>query len=504
MSLMLSILKQAALHPKRVAIVDDKREYTYGQIMGGAFYMAEHISHATSANHIGLMLPTSGAFPIALLGCWLARRVPVPLNYLLSKDELAYLIDDSDVDTVYTAQPMLEYLGGRENLPDNVRFNRMEDVQFNGLPEPRWPPYFSRDEVAVLLYTSATTGKPKGVMLTHGNLQSNVKASIEHAQLTSMDTFLGVLPQFHSFGLTVLTLLPLTIGSKVVYTARFQPRKVVELIREHDANAYIGVPSMFSAMLNIKEAAPEDFQRLRILVSGGEPLPTAVYEAFEDRFGVKLLEGYGLTETAPVATWCTPSANRRYSVGRALPGVDVMILDEHDQPLPPNEEGEIVVAGANVMKGYYKLPDLTNEAMVDVIPRGSSKPVTAFRTGDIGHVDPEGYLYITGRKKEMLIISGENVFPREIEEIIDQHPDVTAAAVIGKQDGMRGEVPIAFIEVVENSNPDPEKIRQFCRDRLASYKIPKEVHIVDELPRAPTGKVLRRMLQQPVEQVVPT
>ena len=214
MSLLFSILKQALFNPRRTAVVDDRRSYSYAEIIGGAFYLAEDIVHGTSASNIGLLLPTSGAFPIAMLGCWLARRTPVPLNYLLSKDELNYVIEDSDIDTIYTVQAMIDHLGGEENLPQGVKICRMDEMKFTGLPELRWPPYFSRDDVAALVYTSATTGKPKGVMLTHGNLQSNVVAAIKHAQLTRADVFLGVLPQFHSFGLTVLTLVPLSIGSK--------------------------------------------------------------------------------------------------------------------------------------------------------------------------------------------------------------------------------------------------------------------------------------------------
>ena len=439
MSLLFSLLKQAVFNPRRTAVVDDKRSYTYAEIVGGAFYLAEDIAHATSANHIGLLLPTCGAFPIAMLGCWLARRTPVPLNYLLSPEELAYVIEDSDIDTLYTVQAMIDFLGGEDKLPRGVKIRRMDKLKFSGLPEPRWPPYYSRDDLAVLIYTSATTGRPKGVMLTHGNLQSNVRAAIEHSKLTSADVFLSVLPQFHCLGLTIMTLVPLSIGSKVVYSARFQPRKVIELMREHKPDAFVGVPSMFGALMTVKDAAREDFNTIRLFVSGGEPLPNSLAEAFEDRFGMHILEGYGLTETSPVTNWCTPTQNKPYSVGTSVPGVTVMVVDENFQPLPANEDGEIVIAGPNVMKGYYKLPEMTNEVMAHIIPRGSSKPLRAFKTGDIGHIDDDGFLFITGRKKEMIIVAGENVFPREIEEVLNRHPAVHASAVIGKQDGVRGE-----------------------------------------------------------------
>lgn len=495
MSLLRPILLKALKHPKQVAVIDDRGSYSYAKLAAGSCFVAREIKNATNARHVGVMLPTSGAFPLTILGAWLAGRVPVPLNYLLAKEELQYVIRDSDIDTLITSTQMLEFIGGAGVIPDGIKVVELEKVNFKGIPPLRWPPNPADDDLAVLLYTSGTSGKPKGVMLTHGNIQSNAFAAVEHAGITKADTFLGVLPQFHSFGLTVLTLLPLVIGAKVVYTARFVPRKIVSLIEEHRPDIFIAVPSMYGALLSVKGATPDSFKSIRLAVSGAEPLPDATYDAFHERFAVKLYEGYGLTETSPATNWSTPDKNKRHSVGTALPGVGNYIVDNDNKILGPNEDGEIILTGPNLMKGYYKLNEQTAEVITTITPPGSDKPVRAFRTGDIGRLDDEGFLYITGRKKEMLIVGGENVFPREIEEVINTHPSVAASAVIGKQDGMRGEVPIAFVELNEGATFDEAAIRNHCRESLAQFKVPKEIRALEKLPRNPTGKIMRRALK---------
>jgi long-chain acyl-CoA synthetase len=304
-----------------------------------------------------------------------------------------------------------------------------------------------------------------------------------------------VLPQFHSFGLTVLTVLPLVLGAKVIYSARFQPRKIVELMREHQPDIFVGIPSMYGALLSVKSAGPEDFASLSVAIAGGEPLPDAVFEQFYERFGVRILEGYGLTETSPITHWSTQERNRRHSVGRPVPRLRQFVVDEHDRVLGVNEEGEILLSGPNVMQGYYNLPAETDQALAWLTPPGESQAVRCLRTGDMGRIDEEGFLYITGRKKEMLIIGGENVFPREIEEVLNHHSAVHASAVIGQHDSMRGEVPVAFIEAEEGQTANEAELRSYCREHLAGYKVPRRIHVVEALPRGATGKILRRKLR---------
>ena len=497
MSILRRIMYHALRRPRRVALVDDQREYNFLTIGAGSLHVAKAVSAATSRDKVGIMLPTGGAFSLALLGCWLAGKTPVPLNYLLSQDELDHVVADSGIDVILTAGKMIEAVAGLgvdvDKLPGPPRRVLMEQMKFKGLPPLRVPPKLADDDLAVLLYTSGTSGKPKGVMLSEGNLRSNIEDCLLHAGLTRCDVFLGVLPQFHTFGLTVLTLLPLYSGARAVYTARFNPRKVQELIVQHRPDLFVGVPSMLNAMLGVKNATAQDWSSLRYVICGGEPLPQSVFNGFQERFGVHLLEGYGLTETSPVTNWSTPEHNRLHSVGRALPRVRNFIVDDQGRPLGPDQEGEILIAGPNVMLGYYQLPELTDQAIVELDVPGEGG-VRCFRTGDIGKLDAEGYLFITGRKKEMLIISGENVFPREIEEVLNQHPSVHASAVIGRPDDSRGEVPIAFVELEDGADFDEPALRKHCRDRIASFKVPKEIRRLDALPRNPTGKIMRRAL----------
>lgn len=497
MALLRPILKQAILHPTRPAVTDDLRTWSYGKLAGGAFFLADAIKKHTDKPNVGLMLPTSGAFPAALLGTWQAGRTAVPLNYLLSKEDLHYVIRDSGLDTIFTATKLLDVIG-EDSIPEGIKVVKLDQLSFKGLPPVRWPAKPRDEDLALLLYTSGTSGKPKGVMLNHGALDSNVRAIISHAHLGQTNKFLGVLPQFHAFGVTALTLMPLFLGAEVIYTARFVPRKLIELMREHKPNVFIAVPSMFGALLSVKSACAEDFASLDFAVSGAEPLPQSIFDAYRDKFSCHLLEGYGLTETAPVTNWSTPQQNKLHAVGRALPGVNNYIVDDDNKVLGPDEDGEILIAGPNVMDGYWHQPEQTEAVFteIDVPGTGPGKgKVKAFRTGDIGKIDPDGYLYITGRKKEMLIVGGENVFPREIEEVLNMHPTVKASAVVGKKDDMRGEVPIAFVEIEEDAKFDEKELRNFVREKIAQYKVPREVRLIDALPRNPTGKILRRELK---------
>lgn len=500
MSVHWPILRQLLSSPRRELIVDDRRGYRAIEILVGALHIAEEVSRRSTARTLGVLLPTSGAFPMALLAGWMLGRTIVPLNYLLKPDELRFVIDDCETDCVITVEPMLEFLRGshkEEDAPGGVpsalakvaaNLIRLEAMDFSGAPALRWPACPGDDELALLLYTSGTSGRPKGVMLSHGNVSANIRQIREWVQFTKEDVLAGVLPQFHTFGLTALTLLPLTAGCKVVYTARFVPTKIVQLLRTHRATALIAIPSMYNALLQVKSATPDDFASLRYTVSGGEPLPAAVFDGFRDRFGITLNEGYGLTETAPVTNWCRPHEWRRHSVGRALPRVVERIVDvETGRDLPPGRDGEVRIQGPNVMRGYFKRPEETAAAFDEF---------GFLRTGDIGRMDEDGHLYITGRLKEMLIVGGENVFPREIEEVLNKHPSVKESGVVGVMDDVRGELPVGYVELREGAEFDEKSILMFCREHLAGYKVPRHVRVLEALPRNPTGKVMRRELKR--------
>jgi len=481
------ILRKLMLRPFRTLVVDDQRSWKSIHLLVGALHLARKIEETTERPHVGIMLPTSGMFPMAMIATWLLGRTVVPLNYLLKREEIEYVIEDAEIDTVITVGPMVEFTNG---LPDHITQLRLEAMKFKGFPKLRWPRSQPDDFNAVLLYTSGTSGKPKGVMLTNTNLSSNISQVVKWARFTRDSVLLGVLPQFHSFGLTVLTLLPLTIGCKVVYTARFVPRRMLELMREHRPMALIAIPSMFNALLNLKSAKPDDFSSLVYCVSGGEPLPDAVAIGFKERFGVTINEGYGLTETSPCTNWCRPHEYKRKSVGKAITGVEERIVGADGQVLGANVDGEVQVRGPNIMRGYFKLPDLTRQVITDD---------GWFKTGDMGRFDEDGHLFITGRIKEMLIIGGENVFPREIEEVLDTHPSVKSSAVIGMMDESRGEVPVAFVELADGATFDERALRSHCRESLAQFKVPRDIRQIAELPRNPTGKIMRRELKAMAE-----
>lgn len=480
-----AILRQLACRPGRVVIVDDQRSWRGIELLVGSLHLAAEIERVSESRHVGVMLPTSGLFPMSVLAAWMLGRTVVPLNYLLKGSDLQYVCDDSEIDSIITVGPMIEFVG---RAPRGPRLIRLDDMTFKGVPALRWPAWPARDDLAVLLYTSGTSGRPKGVMLSHGNLDANIDQCCRWAHFDHTDVLLGVLPQFHVFGLTVLTLLPLSRGLKVVYTARFMPRKIIQLLRRHRPTAFMGIASMYGALLTVKDQSSEDWASLKFVVSGGEPLPDAVAQEFRQRLNVTLNEGFGMTETSAVSHWCRPSEVRRHSVGRALPHIEHRIVDASGRVCGVNEDGELRLRGPNIMQGYYKLPEETAKAFDED---------GYLRTGDMARIDEDGFVYITGRIKEMMIIGGENVFPREIEEVLNKHPDVAASGVIGVRDESRGEVPIAFVEMVEGARFDETALRSHCRKYLAQYKVPRDIFMMEHLPRNPTGKIMRRELRVP-------
>ena len=477
------ILDQWARHPFKKFIVDDYREWRGFALLYASWKLASEVEEKTQSSNVGVMLPTSGLFPVAMTALRLINRVIVPINYLLSNEERAYVMNHAQIDKVITVKAMLDRFGP---LPEGVTPIFMEDLKKRyRIPKPRFAKPISEQNLAVLLYTSGTSGRPKGVMLTEKNLKSNVSQVLKIAPFNKKHVFVGLLPQFHSFGFTVLTVIPQSIGSLVIYQARFSPQKLIEIFKKWSPTIMVGMPSMYNAILRLRDLKSEVFLSLEYAASGGEPLPQVIREEFETLSGCELHEGYGLTETAPVANWALPPNNKSGTVGRSLPGITEKIVSAEGKVLGINEDGEVRIKGDNVMKGYYKDKEATEEVF---------DTEGFFRTGDMGRIDQDGYLSITGRIKEMLIISGENVFPREIEEVLNRHPSVGDSGVIGKQDLMRGEIPVAFIEP-KDTTVDVDSVRLFCAEHLPTFKRPREIHVIDALPRNPTGKILRRELK---------
>ena len=485
------LFTHAREHPQDIAIIDDTGQYTFEQLAGMTAGLGMYIASQTSRPHVGLLLPPCAGYVASFYGTLLAGKSVVPINYLLGDREIAYVIKDSEISTVITIPP----------LAARLKDAAMKLIDLTQLPKtppaiaPKLPPA-KTDELAVLMYTSGTSGNPKGVMLTYENLQSDANSCIAAAQLQSKHTFLGAIPLFHAFGMTATMVCPIQLGSKIIYQSRFSPLGMLQAVRKHNISIIFGVPSMFGAMLRLDSIAPEDFKQVYALISGGEPLPPLLRMGYERRLGTTIYEGYGLTETSPVIALNTPQAHHPGSVGRPIPGVEVRIVGDDGKALPAEQSGEVWLRGPMIMKGYYKMPEQTAEVL------------TAdgfFKTGDLGKVDGDGFLHITGRVKDLIIVAGEKVAPREIEDVLCRHPAVAEAAAVGRKDPSRGEAVVAFVVLQPNANIPAEELRNFCRDQgLVGFKIPRQVIFVSDLPRSPTGKVLKRTLAERANQAQPT
>src|SRR4051794_16686663 len=415
------LFAHAKQQPQHTAVIDDRGQYTHAQLAAASAGMAMYLSSQTQQPRVGLLLPTSAGFAASFYGTLLAGKTGVPINFLLGEREIAHIVKDSGIDTIVTVAPLAGKLkdlpaGGSLKVIDLVELmqqfapvlagegsGELVEQAAAGLPTP------AADEVAVLMYTSGTSGLPKGVQLTYGNLSSDVEAAIRHADLQGKHRFLGILPLFHSTGLLATLIAPVRLGATVVYQARFSPVGVVKAVREHQISIIAAVPSMYGAMLRLKDAGPKDFENLYAAISGGEPLPATVREGFESKFGQPIYEGYGLTETIGPIAFNVPGQRRPGSVGRPIPGAEVRLADDDGNPVGQGQVGEVWLRGPMIMKGYYNLPDETAAALT---------PDGFFKTGDLGRLDEDGYLFITGRKKDLIIVAGEKASPREIEEVL--------------------------------------------------------------------------------------
>ena len=484
------LFQHAATGGDDVALIDDTGRYTWAQAATMAAGLGQFIGSQTTSDKVGLFLPTGVGFLASFYGTLLARKTVVPINFLLGEQEIAHIIKDSGIDTVLTAPPLMEKIAHSGlKVIDLTQLPKPSPEQAAGLlklPRPQAKP----EDLAVIMYTSGTSGMPKGVMLTYGNLQSDTTAAIAHAKLDDHHKFLGILPLFHSTGMLATLLAPVELGSHIVYMGRFHPGAVLRAVKEHQISVITAVPSMYAAIAKIKDAKPDDWKSVYASISGGEPLATVVREAFEAKFACQMFEGYGLTETIGPIAFNVPQARKAGSVGRVIPTAEVKFIDDDGKDLQAGQTGEILMRGPMIMQGYYQLPDVTKEALT---------PDGWFKSGDLGHIDPDGYLHVTGRKKDLIIVAGEKAVPREIEDVLRSHPAVADAAAVGKKDPSRGEVVVAFVQLKEGQQATPDELRDHCRKQdLKQWKVPREVTVVPDLPRTPTGKVLKRVLSEQV------
>lgn len=487
--MLVELLTDAARRsPSGIAVHDGTRALTFRALRQLSLVLRDEIERQTNGQRVGIVLPASAVFPAALMGTLWSKRVAVPLNFLLPAEELGPIVRDADLDLILTVRHFADLA---RDLPARVIF--LEDLPLKRamllsyLRRTPAVPKVDADETAVLLYTSGTTGQAKGVELTHRNLFSNCMSAIASLDISPRQRFLNVLPPFHVFGLTANVLVPLALAAPVHAIPRFSPPAALRTIVTQGITVLLAIPSMYAALLRMKSASRETFRTVQLAISGGEPLPEGVRVAFRERFGVTIRQGYGLTETSPVVSVARINDDDPRSVGRPLNQVEVNIVDGDGRSIPSEQEGEILVRGPGVMKGYFRRPEDTR-AVLD--PNGW------FRTGDIGKVDERGRLFITGRAKEMLIIGGENVFPREIEAAMESQEGVAQAAVIGVPDELRGEAPVAFVIPKPGAALTEEGLRTATRKLLAGYKVPRRVLIREDLPTGPTGKILKRKLRE--------
>ncbi|MDA0837148.1 MAG: AMP-binding protein [Planctomycetota bacterium] len=483
MSVIAQFLQSAQNHLERPAVTDSSGEWTYQQLVGVTRRVATILDGLTDNKHMGLLLPTCRAFAATHLASLMCGKVVVPINFLLEDEQLKYICEDASLDTIITCGPLREKAEatGAKNV-----------ILFEEMDIPAATPYegvhpWADDDLATILYTSGTTGNPKGVMLTHGNFTSNVASCQSAIDLTKDDVMIGLLPLFHSFGITATFLVPLLTGAKAVFVEKFQPGRVAELIEMHGVSLLFAIPSMYRFLVRMMEKHSEGFSSLRFCVSGGEPLEDALFDSFFKVIGLPLLNGYGLTETSPVAAINRPEDPRRGSIGPPIHGTEAKVVDNAGATLTPGCEGELWLRGPNIMKGYYKLPKET----ADVLTSDGW-----FKTGDLARTDKDNFMYITGRKKDLIKSSGEYISPFEIETVISAHPAVFEVAVIGIPDETRGEMPKAFVVLKPETECTDRELKALCQESLAKFKCPKEIEFRKELPHGPTGKILKRVLKK--------
>jgi long-chain acyl-CoA synthetase len=481
-------------HPDNIAIKLDDTELSYKALDGATAHIAGLLraKGVGPGDRVGIMLPNVPYFPVVYYGILRAGAIVVPMNVLLKGREVAFYLKDPEAKLVFAWHDFAEAAetGASEAGAEVILVKPGEFEQIVGEAEPITEVADrSGDDTAVILYTSGTTGTPKGAELTHDNLLSNVEAILSTLiKIQPDDVVLGALPLFHSFGQTCGLNSCMKAGGTLTLIPRFDPDKALEIIERDRVTIFEGVPTMYVAMLHSEEEA--DTSCLRLCVSGGSAMPGEVLRAFEEKFGCKILEGYGLSETSPVASFNHPDRERKVgSIGTPIDGVEMRVVDEDGKDVEQGEVGEIAIRGNNVMKGYWRKDEATDEAIKD----------GWFHTGDMAKVDEDGYFFIVDRKKELIIRGGYNVYPREVEEVLYGHPAVQEAAVVGVPDDTMGEEVGAAVVLKPGEDVSVDELRDYVKGEVANYKYPRKIWIVDELPKGPTGKILKREVEVPSE-----
>jgi len=494
-----SLMQSAKQFSDRPAFIFMGETTTYAQFNK----QVEHLAAGLARHGIGkgdavaLLMDNRPHFVSAYYAILRVGAVVVPMNPIYTAREISFILSNSKAKAAIALsalQPVLtpmkdqiedlQLLIYTESIENEITIDQL--VQEGQESETGYAePERNEDDLAVILYTSGTTGQPKGAMLSHRNMASNAEAMGILFELVPEDRMVAVLPMFHVFCMTVCMNGPIRTGAAIIIVPKFHPADVLQTIREQKATCFAGVPTMYNYLLQLPTATKEDFSSIRIYCSGGASMPVELLHKFEAKYDAKVLEGYGLSEAAPATTFNPLHGTRKPgSVGVDIPLVKNKVVDPEGNEVARGEVGELVVHGPNVMIGYLGLPDDTAAALRD----------GWLYTGDMARMDEEGYVYIVDRKKDMILVDGYNVYPREVEEVLYQHPAIIEAAVIGIPDEVHGEAVKAFVALKEVA-VSQEDIMAFCRDKLAKYKVPRQVEFVAELPKNSTGKILRRSLR---------
>jgi long-chain acyl-CoA synthetase len=496
MNLADNLTQAANSHGSRTALRLADQTVTYADLLQSAARVAGLLSSlgVTAGDRVAVMMPNLPQFAAIYYGILRAGGVVVPMNPLLKSREVAYYLGDSGARVLFAwagaeseARPGAAQAGAELIGVDPATF---ADRLAEAAPTPDVVKR-TDDDTAVILYTSGTTGQPKGAELTHANLTRNAEVFVRRLlQLSTDDVVFGGLPLFHSFGQTCTLNAAVAAGACVTLLPRFDAEQALTIITDHRVTVFAGVPTMYGALLNVPDRERFDASALRVCISGGAALPVEILRRFEEAFGCIILEGYGLSETSPVASFNHPDRERKPgSIGTPIEGVEMRVVDSDGTDVPVGEVGEIAIRGHNIMKGYWQRPDATAQA----IPDGW------FRTGDLARVDEDGYFFIVDRTKDLIIRGGYNVYPREVEEVLHEHPAVAEAAVVGAPHADLGEEVVAVVALRPGTQASPDELRDHVKRQIAAYKYPRRVHIVDALPKGPTGKILKREIRLPAD-----
>jgi len=491
-----SFAQTAEAHAAKVALCQGGLQLTYGQLLGQTRWLARRLREELGVrpgDRVGVWLKNGPAYVPALFAIWAADAVAVPINNFLKPAEVDYIAADAGLALLLSEESLGENCAALQPLQPRLRVWKAESLPAAGDPSldrEAALPQATRAEgdLALIIYTSGTTGHPKGAMLSHGNLLHNVRSCYQALEWNEDDRIAVLLPMFHSFMLTVGVLLPMLTGGSMLLVRSLHPAKnILQEIILHHATILPAVPQLFRTLAH--DAVPANLP-LRLCISGAAPLPVEILQEFSRRFPIPLLEGYGLSEASPVVSF-NPLRGpwKAGSIGVPITGVEVSVQDEQGNPLPPLQTGEVCVRGGNVMLGYWNQPEATAKTMRD----------GWLLTGDIGHADSDGYFYITDRKKDMLLVNGINVYPRQIEELLYSYPGVREAAVIGVPDPRRGEQPVAYLSLHDGKALDEKALAKYLRERLADYKVPRRFVVLPNLPRNATGKIVKPALRELAE-----